>query len=305
MMSSKRGTFEEGEFGDQGFDDGDDADFDEGGHRAGISLSDEIFRSRAAPPPPPRLDRPDRVGRNDPCPCGSGKKFKKCCLKKQPAEPESPLDVILGPRAALPALPRPRPTPPASTETAYQIKVTLVYSEPPIWRRFRVNDCDLSTLHGLLQTVMGWGDEHLHCFKVGGKSYGDTDRSSYGLAYGSSMKDEMLMTLGRIAERGLTEIIYEYDFGDSWQHHVLIEQTLPTGKSAAYPQCLEGQRACPPEDCGGVWGYAGKLEVLRNPNDREHEEIREWMGEDFDPEKFSLEDVNGRLAWMREDLPGE
>ena len=286
---------------DEEEDFGEDEDLDEEQGHSAIPWDKLDLAGRAGPPPPPpppKLERPQRAGRNAPCPCGSGKKFKKCCLKNQPAEPPSPLEELLGPRAALPVLPPPRPAAPALTDTAYQIKVTLLHSQPSIWRRFRVNDCDLATLHGVLQTVMGWHDEHLHCFEVGGNRYGDMDRSSFG----SSMKDEMLTTLGRIAQRGLTEFVYEYDFGDSWRHQVLIEQTLP--EADAYPECLEGQRACPPEDSGGVGGYEWKLEVLQNPAHREYEEIREWMG-DFDPEKFSLDDVNRRLAWMRKNVPDE
>lgn len=166
--------------------------------------------------PPPKLVVRSRTGRNDPCPCGSGKKFKKCCLKKQPPEPETPKTSLFGGGKSAGAMLPLRPTAPALTDTAYQIKVTLLNSEPPIWRRFRVKDCNLATLHHILQIVMGWHDDHLHCFEVDGKTYGDADRSSYG----SSMKDAKLMTLGRIVQRELPGFIYEYDFGDSWRHDV-------------------------------------------------------------------------------------
>ena len=139
---------------------------------------------------------------------------------------------------------------------------------------------------------MGWSDDHLYCFEVSGKTYGDTNQSSYD----SSMKDVKLMTLGRIAQKELPGFIYEYDFGDSWRHDVVIEQSSTIAEGDAYPRCLEGERACPPEDSGGVWGYQERVDAWQDPAHEDHQESREWLGDDFDPAKFSVEAVNKRLS---------
>ena len=91
---------------------------------------------------------------------------------------------------------------------------------------------------------------------------------------------------------------YEYDFGDSWDHTLLVEKILPPQEGVRYPLCLKGKRACPPEDVGGVWGYENFLEVSRNPDHDEHEEYLTWVGGEFDPEAFDLEEVNTHLRSM-------
>jgi hypothetical protein len=92
-----------------------------------------------------------------------------------------------------------------------------------------------------------------------------------------------------------TKFMYEYDFGDSWEHEILFEKEMPAEPGSHYPVCLEGERACPPEDCGGVWGYADLLKVIKNPEHEEYEEMMEWVGEDFDPEAFDLDEINSAL----------
>lgn len=176
----------------------------------------------------------------------------------------------------------------------YQIKVTLKHSRPPIWRRLQVPaDTKLGKLHDILQAAMGWTDSHLHAFRVGDTSYGVPDPD-----FPDDMKSERSARLDRIAgERGT--LIYEYDFGDGWEHELKIEKILPAEKGKRYPLCLAGSRACPPEDCGGVFGYARLLEVLTDPKHEEHEETLEWLGEDFDPEAFDLNEVNQGLKVLR------
>jgi len=97
--------------------------------------------------------------------------------------------------------------------------------------------------------------------------------------------------LDKIASQGDT-ILYTYDFRDSWEHELKIEKVLPPESGVRHPRCLEGQRACPPEDCGGPWGFENLLEVFNDPNDEEYEEMREWVGKDYDPEYFELDSVN-------------
>ena len=144
-------------------------------------------------------------------------------------------------------------------KTAYQLKVSLLRLEPPIWRRFQVRDCTLETLHGILQAVMGWSNDHLYSFTVEGKQYVDPATLEQSLF---PEKGADTTTISRLARKGVKSFTYLYDFGDSWTHEIVIEETLPPEHQADYPVCVEGQRACPPEDCGGVWGYARLLEEL-------------------------------------------
>ncbi len=176
----------------------------------------------------------------------------------------------------------------------YQIKVTLEGSKPPIWRRLLVrSDITLGDLHTIIQAAMGWWDYHLHQFTVGGTYFGvpDPDYDSY-----MEMQDEEEVTLGQVAPRGGFKFHYEYDFGDGWIHQVLVEKVLPPEPSQSYPVCIKGQRACPPEDVGGMWGYYDFLEALQDPEHEEHESYLEWIGGDFDPEAFDLDEVNETLS---------
>jgi len=180
----------------------------------------------------------------------------------------------------------------------YQIKVTLKYSHPPIWRRIQVaGETTFHELHYILQRVMGWDDSHLHQFIIGDRTYGGSD-DEFGAA--PRRRDSGSLAVGEVVRHEKSKFIYEYDFGDSWQHVLLVERILPLEEGVQYPRCLAGRGACPPEDCGGVYGYYAKLEALRDPKHPEHKEIIDWMNEDFDPEAFDLEDVNARLKWLSE-----
>ena len=103
------------------------------------------------------------------------------------------------------------------------------------------------------------------------------------------------MSLQQVVSRVKDKLIYEYDFGDSWEHELLVEKILPLEEGKRYPVCLTGKRACPPEDCGGIWGYASLLEAIRDPEHPEHEEMVDWVGGEFDPEAFDLDEVNREL----------
>lgn len=176
------------------------------------------------------------------------------------------------------------------SNSIYRIKITLRHIEPPVWRRFLVKaDTKLGELHDTLQAVMGWEFEHLHGFRIGHDNYGEPDPG-----FPSDMKNERNVCLYKIASEG-SAFIYDYDFGDGWEHDLKIEKVLPAEPGADYPICLDGQRACPPEDCGGPHSYACKLEAFHDPKNEEHEEIVEWMGEEFDAEAFDVEAVNRLL----------
>lgn len=177
-----------------------------------------------------------------------------------------------------------------STEL-YQIKVTLRGSKPPIWRRLLVSsDITLRKLHQIIQAAVGWWDYHLHQFIIGGQYYGEPHPDYDGWV---DMRDERRIKLKQIPPG--EKFIYEYDFGDGWEHEVLVEKALLSEPGQAYPVCIKGKRACPPEDVGGIWGYADFLEAIGDPTHEEHEEYLEWVGGEFDPEAFDLEEINEAL----------
>lgn len=181
-----------------------------------------------------------------------------------------------------------------STRPIYQIKVTLRDSKPPIWRRILVaSDTTLADLHDILQAVMGWEDYHLHQFNIGGRYYGVPHPDDY-----LKMENEKKVRLSQVVSGKGARFIYEYDFGDSWEHVLLVEKVLPPEAGVTYPMCVKGKRACPPEDVGGVWGYGDFLEAIRDPNHPEHDEYLEWVGGEFDPEAFELEAANEALRWI-------
>ncbi|MCC7362304.1 MAG: plasmid pRiA4b ORF-3 family protein [Anaerolineales bacterium] len=178
----------------------------------------------------------------------------------------------------------------------YQLKLTLNDTHPPIWRRILVpGDTTLRKLHDILQIVMGWTDSHLHQFVIGGAYYGATEYDDEG---DLELLPEQRYRLSQVAPEPGARFVYEYDFGDGWDHAVLVEKILPPEPGARYPQCVAGKRACPPEDVGGVWGYEGFLKALHNPRHPEHDEYLEWIGGQFDPEAFDLEQVNAQLRGM-------
>jgi Plasmid pRiA4b ORF-3-like protein len=185
-----------------------------------------------------------------------------------------------------------------SAPPIYQLKVELLGSEPPIWRRLQVpGTANLGWLHAVLQTAMGWTNSHLHHFLTGKARYSDP-RHNEDLGFGDEPdRDENTALLSGIAPKKGAKFNYEYDFGDSWQHEITAERILPPGSGfAASAHCLGGARACPPEDCGGIWGYANLLEVLGNLKHPEHKSMKEWLGGPFDAEMFDTAHIN---TWLR------
>jgi hypothetical protein len=172
----------------------------------------------------------------------------------------------------------------------YQFKVTLRGIRPPIWRRFQVED-DLTfyEFHRILQEVMGWDDSHLHLFDINGLQITDTETLAVGWDDGV---DEQKARLKQYVRQEGQKFRYEYDFGDSWEHEVLLEKTVPVEADTQYPRCLKGKRACPPEDCGGVWGYEELLEILADKDHPVHAEYLGLVGDEFDSEVFDVEAVN-------------
>lgn len=183
----------------------------------------------------------------------------------------------------------------ATPRVVYQIKVTLKGSKPPIWRRMQVtNETTLGQLHRILQRVMGWQGSHLYQFIIGGITYGDP-----GMLGDLDAEDARTVPLESIVRGAKWKFLYEYDFGDSWEHELLVEKHLPLEAGTRYPVCLTGKRACPPEDCGGIWGYAGFLAAIHDPQHPDHDSWLEWVGGEFDAEAFDLEAVNTALSRLK------
>lgn len=187
--------------------------------------------------------------------------------------------------------------------TRYQIKVTLKNIRPPVWRRLLVPaDCTMDALHSAIQTAMGWMDGHLYAFHGKNRWLEIPDPDNMWDAGWSSRpkpEDSAKIHLSDLAKPG-EKINYDYDFGDGWEHAILIEKAIETDDIAARKAvCLKGKRACPPENCGGPWGYQRLLELLDTPEqelDFDGKEKLEWIGGEWDAEAFDPDEVNQALA---------
>jgi len=182
-------------------------------------------------------------------------------------------------------------------ETVYQLKVTLDGIKPSIWRRIHVRgDISLYKLHNILQEVMGWQDYHLHQFVINGECYSVISIEADML--GDDFKDEKRFKLNRVIPGEKFKFTYEYDFGDGWDHTILVEKIFHLEKELKAPVCLDGKRSAPPEDCGGKGGYHDVLKALKDPSHPDSVDLLEWLGE-YDPEYFDAEIVNERLKKIR------
>jgi hypothetical protein len=178
----------------------------------------------------------------------------------------------------------------------YQLKITLKWSRPAIWRRLVVRgDLRLDRLHDVIQIAMGWTDSHLHQFVLGRTFYGEPDPGGFG----TETLNEKRYTVADLAPAAKSKFIYEYDFGDNWQHEVKVEKILPPDADYKRPLCLAGENASPPEDCGGIGGYYNLLEALAEPKHPEHEDLKDWIGGDWDAARFDLDEVNAALKRIK------
>ncbi|HZZ42714.1 MAG TPA: plasmid pRiA4b ORF-3 family protein [Tepidisphaeraceae bacterium] len=180
---------------------------------------------------------------------------------------------------------------------AYQIKMTLCGSKPPIWRRVVVpGDLTLEQLHQVIQMAMGWQECHLHQFEIGGETYTGIDED-YTPENGEL--DDSQYRLCDVIDREKTKFQYEYDFGDGWDHTMVVEKIIPAAENPKSMVCLAGKGRCPPEDCGGIWGYYRLLEILEDPSHEEHKDMMEWAGGKIDPTEFDADEVSSLLSDMR------
>lgn len=179
-------------------------------------------------------------------------------------------------------------------EKVYQFKITLKGIKPPIWRRIQVPETyRFWDLHIAIQDSMGWTDTHLHHFEIVNPStgmreeIGIPDEDFIDTAILSGWKRKIANYFS--SENNKAE--YIYDYGDNWEHTIKLEKILPHEEGIKYPICIDGARECPPEDCGGPWGYEDFLNAIMNPTHERHEEFLDWIGGDFDPEGFNREEI--------------
>ena len=188
---------------------------------------------------------------------------------------------------------------------AYQFKVTLKEIDPPVWRRIVVPaSYNFWDLHVAIQDAMGWLDYHLHVFSITNPATGEIDE--IGIPVEELFDDDPVYLPGwevpvaAYFRQPGDRADYEYDFGDSWEHEIVLNEILPKEPKTKYPRCLEGAGACPPEDCGGVSGYEEMLSITRDPSHEDHESMMEWVGGRYDPCMFDPKKVrfdNPKKRW--------
>lgn len=177
----------------------------------------------------------------------------------------------------------------------YQLKITLKGSKPPIWRRFLIkSSVSLPELHEAIQIIMGWENCHLHQFISGGRYYLEPDPDDVFESINDL--DEKRYRLNQLLKREKASIVYEYDFGDGWEHNITLEKILPLNPELELPVCIKAKGACPPEDVGGIWGYYNFLEAVNDEKHPQYEDYKEWIGPDFDPAAYDISEVNKILA---------
>ncbi|MEU9507713.1 plasmid pRiA4b ORF-3 family protein [Micromonospora sp. NPDC048170] len=166
----------------------------------------------------------------------------------------------------------------------FQLKISLAGVRPPVWRRVLVpGGYTLDRLHRVVQHGMGWRDCHLHSFEIEGRQYGEGDPDGE-----LALRDGLDFRLDAVVGKG-SRLHYTYDFGDWWEHDLVVEDVFAADPDERYPSCLDGERACPPEGVGGPAGYLALLAALADPGHPEHAEMRDWVGARFDPDAFDAD----------------
>lgn len=195
----------------------------------------------------------------------------------------------------------PEPSRTGGTSTAkgrgsvIRLKVTLRHTKPPVWRRLEVpSTIRLDVLHEVLQQAMGWMGGHLHQWETpDGGQFGEPDP---GLGWGEPVVDERTRTLVDLVRSPGDHMVYRYDFGDDWEHRLVVEAVTPNAMDSERVRCVGGRRMGPPEDCGGPWGYEHLLEVLADPGHDEHDEMRDWVGPFWSATDFDVGQTDRMLA---------
>jgi hypothetical protein len=175
----------------------------------------------------------------------------------------------------------------------YEMKISLNGIEPEIWRKFIIDSStSLEEFHNIIQIVMGWENYHLYGFFIKGVEYMPADDDS---DLEQEAEDTKGMKLNKFGFRKRDKIRYIYDYGDSWEHTIKIEKIYEPEKDLIAPICIDGARNCPPEDCGSICGYEDILKAINKPTTKAAEELLEWLGDDYDPEEFNIDEINKRL----------
>ena len=182
-----------------------------------------------------------------------------------------------------------------TTSRIYTLRLELEGIEPLIWRRIQVPTAiTLPRLHRVLQVVMGWTDSHLHSFRIGDSEYSNAEDLDE-----LKMLDVKGRKLNALLGETIREFGYQYDFGDSWEHRIVVESIAGAKPDWPYPLCVSGERAGPPEDIGGAGGYQDFVAAIANPDHEEHENLLVWIGGAFDPGGFDINSVNRGLRRLR------
>lgn len=186
-------------------------------------------------------------------------------------------------------------------DTILQLKIDLGGTKPSIWRRVLVEKTiTFEVLHKIIQVVMGWTNSHLHEFTVQGIRIGqpldEFDHVGGPAEFDEELIDEATVTLESVVTDSIQKFDYTYDFGDSWEHTVVLEKRLPANAAITYPVCTGGKLNCPPENCGGIPGFYEMLRVLDDKRHPERAEMLEWLGSTYDPQAFDQPEINQQLT---------
>lgn len=193
------------------------------------------------------------------------------------------------------------PGPQVSAVEGFRLKIVLEGTKPKIWRELIVPaEASFGWLHAAIQVAMGWTNSHLHLFKTDTTVISDSGFELEQMAGGPPVTDEEKVQLKELFPEGTGTCIYEYDFGDSWMHQITFKPLAPgTEMTPNSATCVGGARPCPPEDCGGIRGYANLLKILKDPSHPEHISMRLWLGGPLNQTQFDREDINHWLSKLR------
>lgn len=187
----------------------------------------------------------------------------------------------------------------AENPRMYMLKIAI--EGLPVWRRVVVReDINLGLLHAVIQVVMGWTNSHLHQFIIEDIFYMNP-RMNEDMSFDDApIYDEGKTRLMDVVKRARSKFIYEYDFGDSWMHSISVEKIIaPEAATKYFAECIGGEKACPPDDCGGPYGYEELLEIIQDPDHEEYESMMEWLGGSFDPNAFDIKRANTYLHKLK------
>jgi hypothetical protein len=177
----------------------------------------------------------------------------------------------------------------------FQVSCILEGIEPPVFRRLQLRDCNLAKLHEILQAAMGWQDKQLHFFEIEGREYTADRRAMAEFAWDNAHK----VSLSNLWQKGISEFNYIYDMGNNWVHAIVIEGPEPREPKTYYPRCVEAERTCPVEHCGGPKQYEKWLQAWADKSHPQHKLALQKLGTSFNPEIQSLDLINGKLRRIR------